>query len=298
MYSTFFPLVLVCCLFLHFSSQVDVSYYINCPQQDSFSSFAQAATKCASDGFDLHTLYVCGNVPITDSINLNFKVKFVGVSTEDFENTRNNQNKFAFDLKVAQNVDDQWTKEAQQKLNAMVTLSNQIHAQAVAQLTLSQGVNVEFVSTAQFLTIAVLPEDTTTSFTLTFDQTTDVSNSVIGTTDVAATPKIIVSKGTSFKISDSFVAVDEFSVTSKSVAIAKSIVTLGSSSTSLTPFMFSLQDSTDFNSNYFTSSTSESVIVAGNKSIKLNSNNWFNSAILYRGPMAKIQSTGEFGYIF
>jgi len=283
------------CLF-GFSFSQDITYYVNCPQSGSLSTFKEAVDKSNSDGAGMHNLFICGSVSVTDSQDLNFQVRITGLNTVAVSNSSSSPIR----LLKKNGLKDQWTKEAEQRLSAMNNLISDISSSAVAELVLADGVTLNFKKGTIFQEIALIPSSTSTGFTLGFFATTTISWSVVGITTEGSSSKSIVSTGTSFKVSDSVIGVDGISVTDKTVAFSKDVISLGSSHSSEFPFIFTLQDKTDISSCFITSpETGNFIVLAGNKALNLISNTWFNSAIRYQGPMPKlVTSTTEFGYIF
>jgi len=294
--------------------QSDVDYYINCKKSGSLKTFQEAVDKAKKEKFEHTHFYICGNVPITVTTDITFRVKMFGYDegqTRTLWNPPKTIQKFSNE---SNQFGDDWTKEALEKQAKMQNKVKDIFNKVVAELVIVPGVRIDFRGLTQIhnLALYVLGDnpisskqrdptlDASVGFSFYFYGETGIFGSFIGSSTYK-TANGWSSAGPQLKTIDSFIGVNKMLVNDKTVQLSSSVFYLNSGGGS-EAFMFVKQESNDIGTSYFAGQAGASsdpiVLITANKKVTTKNNNWFDSAIGFHGPCTSLVTSSEWGYRF
>jgi hypothetical protein len=293
------------------AAQIDVDYYVNCkpPGPKSFNTLEEAVNQAKKDGFDHNHFYICGINSVPNSLDFTFRAKLFGhvMAGAQRPAIKNTFEQAMLKQYAAAGAvgDDEWTKEANTRKAAMLSLSNTLYGYVEAQLILAPGVRLWFSegkTQIHHLLIASSGSAPGDEFSVHINHTTTsgIFKSVIGSFDFKKPSAVLYSTGTELKIIDTILGVDRMFVSDKDVQVSNSILALGSALDQ--SFTFWKSNNASISHSYITGETGAAaqpaVTFAGSKYVKVKSNNWFDSQVRLYGPVTKIDSSAEFGYSF
>jgi len=293
--------VLLSMIFAFVFSQSDVNYYINCPikKTHSYDTMAEAVEAAKHDGFDHNHFYICGDCPVEENLDLTYRAKVFGydpTKDKDFDSNHTiiRTNRWS----PVSKVNDQWTAEAKKRFVGMHDLADSLATEALGRFIIAPGLTINFHGLTQLSKVAFIP-NSTVGFSVNFldkKNPIGVFNCGFGSFSSIAYNKISFA-GTELKIYDTFLAVNEFSASPKSLLVSGSIFSLGVGGNGNNPIVFANSTETSITSSYFTSDFPNDVgFVAIN--LKMRDNNWFGTSVRFYGQTKQIDLSNEFGYTF
>jgi len=271
-------------------------YYINCAKDGSLRTFQEAVVKAKQEKVDTNSFYICGSVPITSDTDITFKLKMYGFAEGKSQYLLNLDSNHPTNT-TKTNLGDDWTKEAVERRGKMDKRLKEINDKVLGQVVVVPGVTIHFRALVQIYTLGILGAPSA-GFTLNFYSDTTISNSCLGNS-LYDTTDAINSVGSQFKISDSFVGVNKMIVNDKTVSISNSVLFLHAEGPNA--FGFIRQDSSTISGSYFVGkqgSSSSLVVMTANNALTIKSNNWFNAAMEFHGPVSQVSASSEWGYDF
>jgi len=180
----------------------------------------------------------------------------------------------------------------------MHDLADSLATEALGRFIIAPGLTINFHGLTQLSKVAFIP-NSTVGFSVNFldkKNPIGVFNCGFGSFSSIAYNKISFA-GTELKIYDTFLAVNEFSASPKSLLVSGSIFSLGVGGNGNNPIVFANSTETSITSSYFTSDFPNDVgFVAIN--LKMRDNNWFGTSVRFYGQTKQIDLSNEFGYTF
>jgi len=188
-------------------------------------------------------------------------------------------------------------QKQKKRFDDMHDFADSLASEVLGRFIIAPGLTINFHGLTQLSKVAFI-SNSTVGFSVNFldkKNPIGVFNCIFGS--FSSTYNKISFAGTELKIYDTFLAVNEFSASPKTLVVSRSIFSLGVGGNGNNPIVFANSTETSVTSSYFTSDFPNDVaFVALN--LKMRDNNWFGTSVRFYGKVKQIDLSNEFGYSF